>query len=162
MIANEMNWQWGDVNAVVVPVDGDMTILKGDLVFVHEDHVYPADMFYHIVGNTLQVGLERTTFAQKFLGIALQRHLVGNDQHTIRVATSGVFALDLKEGEIGRIPGKYVGVWFGESKAVSTKDIAEEEAIGIVADTTELIPKGKVFVNIASTICQFPRRSRCA
>ena len=157
--ASADNWRWGETTPVMAPVDEDMTITRGDMLFVHEDHVYPADMFHHVLGDTLQAGTERSTFARKFLGISLSTHLVTSDYHWIRVATTGVFALNLKEGDAGRIPGRYVGAWLGESRSVTTKDITEEESVGIVANT-EPAPKGKVLVDIASAIYQSPRRSK--
>ncbi len=95
---DKMRWQYGDTNPVVAAVDSGTVIEIGDLVYLDTDDAKPASAFSY--ASTL--GLTQDNFADKFLGVAMQRSRSG-DTDPIRVATSGVFAMACASGtfEVG-------------------------------------------------------------
>lgn len=80
---NRMLWRYGDLNVVYAAVDAETVIEQGDLLFQETDDARPCP----------RVGTQRVWFAEKFLGVALQRSRLG-DTEPIRVGTTGVFEFD--------------------------------------------------------------------
>lgn len=81
-----MRWRYGDTNPLLAAVDTGTVIAIGDLLYLDTDDAKPA-------GDQSDGGTEaanQETFANKFLGVAMQRSKSG-ETDDIRVATSGVF-----------------------------------------------------------------------
>lgn len=85
-MTDKMRWRYGDTNPVVAAVDATTVIEIGDLVFLDVDDAKPASAQADQGTETANQEL----FAQKFLGVAMQRSRSG-DTSPIRVATTGVF-----------------------------------------------------------------------
>jgi len=81
-----MRWRYGDTNPVIAAVDATTVIEIGDLLFQDVDDAKPASVQADQGSKTANQEL----FAQKFLGVAMQRSQAG-DTTPIRVATTGVF-----------------------------------------------------------------------
>lgn len=101
-MADQMRWRYGDTNPVVAAVDADTVIEIGDLVWLDVDDAKPAAL-------QADQGTEpanQELFADKFLGVAMQRSRSGDTQ-PIRVATTGVFELECPAGtfELGDLVG---------------------------------------------------------
>ena len=101
-MSDKMRWRYGDTNPVVAAVDAKTVIEIGDLVWQDTDDAKPAGSF------TWDTDLVTTQdgFADKFLGVAMQRSRSG-DTAPIRVATTGVFEFDCASGtfELGEMVG---------------------------------------------------------
>jgi len=97
-----MRWRYGDTNPVVAAVDSATAIEIGDLVYQDLDDAKPASAQADQGGETANQEL----FADKFLGVAMQRSRAG-DTDPIRVATTGVFEFDCPSGtfELGDLVG---------------------------------------------------------
>ncbi|HUT11858.1 MAG TPA: hypothetical protein VMY42_15260 [Thermoguttaceae bacterium] len=101
-MSDKMRWRYGDTNPVVAAVDSATVIEIGDLLWQDTDDAKPAS------GQSDQ-GTEmgnQETFADSFLGVAMQRSRSG-DTAPIRVATTGVFEFDCPSGtfELGDLVG---------------------------------------------------------
>ena len=96
-MSDRMRWRYGDTNPVVAAVDQETVIEIGDLLWQDVDDAKPAAM----LGDQEQ-------FAEKFLGVAMQRSRAG-DTAPVRVATTGVFEFDCLGGahELGDLIGAY-------------------------------------------------------
>ena len=88
-MANKMRWRYGETNSVVGPVAGTVAVEIGDLVFYEADTVKPASS----QANQTTKALNQSTFAGKFLGVAMQASPLG-EASSIRIATTGVFEFD--------------------------------------------------------------------
>lgn len=89
-MGDKMRWRYGDNNPVVVAVDPATVIEIGDLVWQDGDHAKPAE---DLPCYEQPLDLAREKFAEKFLGVAMQRSRAG-DAAPIHVATTGVFEFD--------------------------------------------------------------------
>lgn len=85
-MSDKMRWRYGDTNPVIAAVDATTVIEIGDLLFQDVDDAKPAAVQADQGSETANQEL----FAQKFLGVAMQRSQAG-DTSPIRVATTGVF-----------------------------------------------------------------------
>ena len=92
-MADKMRWRYGDTNPVLAAVDAATVIEIGDLVYQEEDDARPAAS----QGNLGGIPQNEEAFADKFLGVAMQRSRAG-DADPIRVATTGVFEFDCPAG----------------------------------------------------------------
>jgi len=101
-MSDKMRWRYGDTNPVVASVDAAAVIEIGDLVYQDTDDAKPASSQADQGSETANQEL----FADKFLGVAMQRSRSG-DTLPIRVATTGVFELDCPSGtfELGDLVG---------------------------------------------------------
>ncbi len=101
-MSDKMRWRYGDTNPVVAAVDSTTKIEIGDLSYMDTDDAKPASSQADQGSETANQEL----FADKFLGVAMQRSPVG-DADPIRVATTGVFELDCPSGtfELGDLVG---------------------------------------------------------
>ncbi len=101
-MSDKMRWRYGDTNPVVAAVDSATEIEIGDLLYQDADDAKPASAQADQGTETANQEL----FADKFLGVAMQRSPVG-DADPIRVATTGVFELDCPSGtfELGDMVG---------------------------------------------------------
>jgi len=101
-MSDKMRWRYGDTNPVVAAVDSSTVIEIGDLVYQDVDDARPASSQADQGSETANQEL----FADKFLGVAMQRSRSG-DTDPIRVATTGVFELDCPSGtfELGDLLG---------------------------------------------------------
>ena len=101
-MSDKMRWRYGDTNPVVAAVDSAIEIEIGDLLYLDTDDTKPASSQADQGTETANQEL----FADKFLGVAMQRSPVG-DTDPIRVATTGVFEYDCPSGtfELGDLVG---------------------------------------------------------
>jgi hypothetical protein len=101
-MSDKMRWRYGDTNPVIAAVDSATVIEIGDLLYQETDDVRPASMQTDQATETANQEL----FADKFLGVAMQRSTAG-DTTPIRVATTGVFEFDCPSGtfELGNLVG---------------------------------------------------------
>jgi hypothetical protein len=101
-MSDKMRWRYGDTNPVIAAVDADTVIEIGDLVYQETDDARPASSQADQGSETANQEL----FADKFLGVAMQRSQAG-DTAPIRVATTGVFDFDCPSGtfELGNLVG---------------------------------------------------------
>lgn len=101
-MADKMRWRYGDTNPVVAAVDSATLIEIGDLVYQDTDDAKPASAQADQGSETSNQEL----FADKFLGVAMQRSRAG-DTAPIRVATTGVFEFDCASDtyELGDLMG---------------------------------------------------------
>ncbi len=101
-MSDKMRWRYGDTNPVVAAVDSATEIEIGDLVWQDTDDAKPASSQADQGSETAN----QERFADKFLGVAMQRSRAG-DTSPIRVATTGVFEFDCPSGtfELGELVG---------------------------------------------------------
>jgi len=101
-MSDKMRWRYGDTNPVVAAVDSATVIEIGDLVYQDGDDAKPAASQADQGSETANQEL----FADKFLGVAMQRSRSG-DTTPIRLATTGVFEFDCPSGtfELGDLVG---------------------------------------------------------
>lgn len=101
-MSDKMRWRYGDTNPVVAAVDSATEIEIGDLLYLDTDDAKPASSQADQGTETANQEL----FADKFLGVAMQRSPAG-DTDPIRVATTGVFEYDCPSGtfELGDFAG---------------------------------------------------------
>ena len=101
-MSDKMRWRYGDTNPVVASVDAATVIEIGELVYQDSDDTKPASSQADQNSETANQEL----FADKFLGVAMQRSRSG-DTLPIRVASTGVFELDCPSGtfELGDLVG---------------------------------------------------------
>ena len=101
-MSDKMRWRYGDTNPVVAAVDAATVIEIGDLVWQDTDDAKPASSQSDQQSETAN----QEAFADKFLGVAMQRSRAG-DTAPIRVATTGVFEFDCPSGtfELGDLVG---------------------------------------------------------
>jgi hypothetical protein len=101
-MSDKMRWRYGDTNPVVAAVDAATVIEIGDLLYQDTDDAKPASS--QADGGTETANQD--TFADKFLGVAMQRSRSG-ETAPVRVATTGVFEFDCPSGtfELGDLIG---------------------------------------------------------
>ncbi len=101
-MSDKMRWRYGDTNPVVAAVDSATVIEIGDLLWQDTDDAKPASDQADEGSKTAN----QESFAEKFLGVAMQRSRSG-DTAPVRVATTGVFEFDCPSGtfELGDLVG---------------------------------------------------------
>ncbi len=101
-MSDKMRWRYGATNPVVAAVDSATVIEIGDLVYQDVDDAKPASS----QADQGSLAANQELFADKFLGVAMQRSRAG-DTAPIRVATTGVFEFDCPSGtfELGDLIG---------------------------------------------------------
>jgi hypothetical protein len=101
-MTDKMRWRYGDTNPVIAAVDSATVIEIGDLVYQETDDIRPASS----QADQATKEANQELFADKFLGVAMQRSRSG-DTAPIRVATTGVFEFDCASGtfELGNLIG---------------------------------------------------------
>lgn len=147
-MSDKMRWRYGDTNPVVAAVDSATVVEIGDAVYLDTDDAKPAGS----LAWSATIGETQDAFADKFLGIAMQRSKAG-ETTPIRVATTGVFELDCAAAtfELGGLVGlaKAAGNALEPQKAVAVTDSAR--AIGRVAKR-EAASATSVLVDIKSAV----------
>ena len=148
-MSDQMRWRYGDTNPVVAAVDSATVIEIGDLLWLDTDDAKPAS-------DQADGGSEEAnqgTFADKFLGVAMQRSGDG-DTDPVRVATTGVFEFDCPSGtfELGDLIGVDENA---AGDALLNQQVAavagSQYAIGRVAKR-EASATSSVLVEIRSTV----------
>lgn len=101
-MSDKIRWRYDDTNPVVAAVDSATEIEIGDLVWQDTDDAKPASSQADQGSETAN----QEHFADKFLGVAMQRSRAG-DTSPIRVATTDVFEFDCPSGtfELGDLVG---------------------------------------------------------
>jgi len=100
---SQFRWVHGDTTHVLAPVASGTVIEIGDLLYYDTNTAKPATL------QTVQTtkALSQSTFAAKFLGVAMQASPAGSSI-PIRVVTSGVFEFDCTSNSFEL--GNYVGI----------------------------------------------------
>jgi hypothetical protein len=101
-MANVMRWRYGETNPVMMPVNVDVAIEIGDLLFSASNEARPASAL--TPGGTLAATQE--AFHDAFVGVAMQCSPSGASD-PIRVATTGVFEFDCESAtfDVGDLVG---------------------------------------------------------
>ena len=101
-MTDRMRWRYGDTNPVIAAVDAATQIAIGDLLYQEVDDARPAASRNDLGGEEAN----QSAFAEKFLGVAMQRSRSG-ETAPVRVATTGVFEFDCPDGafELGDLVG---------------------------------------------------------
>jgi len=146
---SKFRWVHGDTTHVLAPVASGTVIEIGDLVFYDTNTTKPAVM----QANQTTKDLNQSTFAGKFLGVAMQASPAGSNA-SIRVATAGVFEYDCPATAFEL--GNYVGIGVkagntGLENQVLEKVTAPAGAIGRVS-RREATPATAVQVQIKSSV----------
>lgn len=117
-MSDKMRWRYGDTNPVAAAVDPATVIEIGDLLWQDTDDAKPAGDFTW----TTDLATTQGGFADKFLGVAMQRSRSG-DVAPIRVATTGVFEFDCTSAtfELGDMVGPAAN---GGSTALVSQQLA--------------------------------------
>ena len=148
-MSDKMRWRYGDTNPVVAAVDSATEIEIGDLVWQDTDDAKPASAQADQGSETAN----QEKFADKFLGVAMQRSRAG-DTTPIRVATTGVFELDCPSGtfELGDLLGADEN---GAGNALLDQQVAKvsasKYAVGRVAKRVASAATS-VLVDVRSTV----------
>lgn len=148
-MSDKMRWRYGDTNPVAAAVDSATVIEIGDLVWQDTDDAKPAGSL------TWSTNLATTQngFADKFLGVAMQRSRSG-ETAPIRVATTGVFEYDCASAtfELGALVGPAGN---GGSTALLNQQLAAVAASsGAVGRVAKRQPSAatSVLVDVRSTV----------
>ncbi len=150
-MADKMRWRYGETNPVIGIVPSEVLVEIGDTVYYENDAVKPAGQ----QAAQSSTAVCQSTFAGKFLGIAMQHSPVG-EMTPIRVATTGIFELDCKSNTF--VIGSLVGVEDSNGMFVPANQkvalvTAGTGAIGRVV-RREPVPTESVLVGIKSTITE--------
>lgn len=121
-MTSKFRWVHGDTTHVLAPVASDTVIEIGDLVFYDTNTAKPAMM----QANQSSKAVNQSTFAGKFLGVAMQASPVGSDA-PIRVATSGVFEYDCPSTTFEL--GNYVGIGVKASNTGLENQVLEKVTV---------------------------------
>lgn len=145
-MSDKMRWRYGLTNPVIAAVDSETVIEIGDLVWQDVDNAKPASA----QTDSGSGDLNQYSFADAFLGVAMQRSRAG-DTDPIRVATTGVFEFECgpTQWELGDL----VGVASEENLENQTvaRVPTAGRAIGRVA-RREAVTTTTVLVDIRSTV----------
>lgn len=101
-MADMMRWRYGETNPVVALPAAEILVEIGDLVWQDVDTAKPASLLPPQGSESANQEL----FADRFLGVAMQRSPVGQDR-PIRVATTGVFEFECSPADFE------LGDWVG-------------------------------------------------
>ena len=148
-MTSKFRWVHGDTAHVLAPVASATVIEIGDLVFYDTNTTKSAVM----QANQSTKELNQSTFAGKFLGVAMQASPAGSDV-SIRVATAGVFEYNCPATAFEL--GNYVGIGVksgntGLENQVLEKVTAANGAIGRVS-RREATATTTVQVQLKSTV----------
>jgi len=147
-----MRWRYGDTNPVIADVLAETVIEIGDLVWQDDGDVKPAAL-----------ATDPEDFGASFLGVAMQRSRHG-ENHSIRVATTGVFEFDCAPADCFELGDVIVAEMFMEpstrtvglrsqevAKAILEDPALASPEIGLAAKRHAL-PTKSVLVDIRSTV----------
>jgi hypothetical protein len=140
-MSDKMRWRYGDTNPVIADVDSETVIEIGDLLWQDTDNAKPASD-----------STDQESFADKFLGVAMQRSREGCTD-PIRVATTGVFEFE-SDNESFEL-GDYVMAAHADQEHLTNQSVLKTDecncAIGRVAKRVA-VPGFIVLVDIRSTV----------
>jgi len=147
-MSDKMRWRYGETNPVVAAVDAATEIEIGDLLWHDTDDAKPASD----VPDQGTAQANQTYFADRFLGVAMQRSRAG-ETTPIRVATTGVFELGCQATafELGDLV----------AAAQGTVDVLEDQQVAKASDPALSIGRAArrepnaataVLVDIRSTV----------
>jgi hypothetical protein len=122
LMTDKMRWRYRDTNPVVAAVASGTVIEIGDLLWQDVDNAKPASALVNDGGY----GTMAKEFADKFLGVAMQRSFSG-DTDPIRVATTGVFEFDCNTAsfELGDLIAPSVAVWGNDSFRICNQQVGK-------------------------------------
>ncbi len=147
-MSDKMRWRYGETNPVVAAVDAATQIEIGDLLWQDTDDAKPAAD----VPDQGTAQANQTYFADRFLGVAMQRSRAG-ESTPVRVATTGVFELDCQATTFEL--GDLVAVAEGTTNVLENQQVAKVAnpalSIGRVA-RREPSAATRVLVDIRSTV----------
>lgn len=101
-MSDRMRWRYGDTNPVIAAVDAATVIEIGDLIYLDTHEAKTAAL----QADQGTPDANQELFADKFLGVAMQRSPAG-ETAPVRVATTGVFEMDCSAAifELGDLVG---------------------------------------------------------
>ena len=144
-------YKWGDTNPRECRVEDAHVIEIGDLLYLDTDSVRPViDLSSHTTETIAQVAVH-----DLFVGVAMQRHAVGDGIINIRVATTGVFqyACASTSFEMGELIGVGTVTDFTPvNQLVATLDNAGEEDESLGKCVRRTVSATTVLIAILSTI----------
>ena len=148
-MSDKMRWRYGDTNPVAAAVDAETIVEIGDLLWQDTDDAKPACDFTW----TTDLATTQNGFADKFLGVAMQRSRSG-DTAPIRVATTGVFEFDCSSAafELGDTVGPAAN---GGSDGLMNQQLAAVAASsGAVGRVAKRQPSSttSIMVDVRSTV----------
>ncbi|HPP54863.1 MAG TPA: hypothetical protein PK777_18045 [Thermoguttaceae bacterium] len=145
-MADVMRWRYGETNPVVAAVAAETEVEIGDLIWQDGGQAKPASL----LPNQGSESANQEQFADRFLGVAMQRSPAGQDR-PIRVATTGVFEFECAATDLE------LGDWIGPAGATGglqnqrVKKVTDPKyAIGRCAKRGSALQS--VLVDIRSTI----------
>jgi hypothetical protein len=144
-----MRWRYGDTNPVIAAVDAAAQIDIGDLLYQEVDDARPASAQTDLGSEEAN----QTLFAEKFLGVAMQRSRNG-ETAPVRVAATGVFEFDcpastFELGELVGVDENAAGIALLNQQVMKAAD--SRYAIGRVARREPALTTS-VLVDIRSTV----------
>ena len=148
-MSDRMRWRYGDTNPVIAAVDADAQIAIGDLLYQEVNDARPAAAHNDLGSEEAN----QLVFAEKFLGVAMQRSRDG-ETAPVRVATTGVFEFDCPAGafELGDLVGIDENLSGNGLLSQQVAKVADSRyAIGRVA-RREPLPTTSVLIDVRSTI----------
>jgi len=148
-MSDRMRWRYGDTNPVIAAVDAATQIAIGDLLYQEVNDARPA-------ATQTDLGSEEANqdaFAEKFLGVAMQRSRDG-ETAPVRVATTGVFEFDcpadtFELGDLVGVDENALGNALMNQQVGKVSDA--RYAIGRVA-RREPVPTTSVLIDVRSTV----------
>ena len=147
-MANTMRWRYGETNPVMMPVDSDVVVEIGDLLYLATDDVRPAAA----LASQGTLAATQEAFHDNFVGVAMQCSPSGSSA-PIRVATTGVFEFECASAtfDVGDlIGGNDAGV--GELDAQIVDEVATPN-LAVGRCVKRVSPAGtKVLVDVVSTV----------
>jgi len=149
-MADKMRWRYGETNSVVGLVPTTFAVEIGDLVYYDTDSVRPASS----QTNQTTKALNQSTFAGKFLGVAMQASPLG-EATQVRVATTGVFEFDTNSQTF--VLGALVGIdELPGRTGLENQKVDTAVASGAVGRVVRREPKasGTILVGIKSKIIE--------
>lgn len=144
-----MRWRYGETNPVIAWVSEGHGVEIGDLLMYDSEGARPASTHE----NKSDKATTQSTFASKFLGVAMQKSPLGESTQ-IRVATSGVFEFE-PVSPIKPDLGAIIGV--GESTdrtAVCSQKVDTAVSGGLIGRVVRREPTAtqKILITIKSKI----------
>ncbi len=148
-MASTMRWRYGDTSPVILPVGSAYLVEIGDLMYMEGDDARPASA----INDQGTLVANQELFHDKFIGVAMQRSLVGNAD-SIRIATSGVFEFDCQASTFE------VGDFIGANEEGTGTQLEEQGVAGVATPNLAIgrcvkrVPSAstRVLVDIVSTV----------
>lgn len=140
-MSDKMRWRWGDTNPMIAAVDAMTVVEIGDLLWQDVDDAKPASSQVH----QGPLAVNQDLFADKFLGVAMQRSRAG-DTEAIRVATTGVFEFECPPNTFE------LGDSIGAAEVLSGTKLANQGVIGVTDSANAIARVAKREAAVATSV----------